>query len=228
MKGTLLTILILFFIQVDAQGILSKGNFIFEVGRNQNSRLYDYRFFILEEGANGIDREVQAIQENKIGYQFSITRLKTVGKKFAIRYGISLADKGFAEDLLFITNPLTTRSSRSELRNIQIWYLGVPLSFAFNMKENRNRVSFFADLGILSETPIAYNKAEYLRYGLKSFGLSYLFNTGLKLNFKKTSLLIGPQIRVATIDYYGGEVNATTLADFIPITTGFAIGYQLN
>lgn len=179
--------------------------------------------------------EIIVANGEKNTFYLAATRLDPVIWRLAVRYGISFSDKGYLQDYLII-NPNGGVFWRMQTRR-QHYYVGVPLLISFNTLGQTKRLSAFAEVGLIPEILVAYNKrhevdvAEVIEYDFRRIALSGMVAVGLQYKMSKSLTLVGgPQVRMALIDYDTGRaVNPDFFVNpsvHRPFSIGFAMGLR--
>ncbi len=173
------------------------------------------------------DREYLMAQNENVTLSLAATRLTSLAGRLSVRYGLSLADKGYQENLLHMD--FVEGTFERSTRDIRLLYLGAPVTLGFNLVNPRKGLKPFAEAGVSPDLLIHRERSEFLNFDLRSAGVSYLFSAGLKYNFGDgRSLVLTPEVRVAAVNYAGtGEPESPARPrDFRPIATGIKLGFQ--
>lgn len=201
-----------------AQSQHKNTKFQVEYSLNWNSASNMYGIDILH-----VDHAESAFQTERPAFYLAATQIRDLNRWFAVRYGLSLADRGYQEDVT-INHP---GSFQEFSKNIRMYYLGTPVLVAFNLKNNKRLISGFAETGISPELLLNHTRSDYMNYDLNWLGLNGIVNLGIKVNFNDNySLVISPGIRYALVRYDTEPEQPSQIRDFRPISTNITIGFQ--
>lgn len=179
--------------------------------------------------------EVIIGNNEKNSFYLAVTRLTNLKGRFSFRHGLSLSDKGYRQEYLFI-NPNTGVFWRWNAQQ-QLYYAGVPIILSYNTLTQNKRLSGFAEVGLLPEVLVAQNnlteipEAELVAYDMRPFGLSGTVNAGLQFRMNESlTLIAGPQLRYSFFNYDKdstvGNSSITREASYRPFSIGFAVGLR--
>ncbi len=110
--------------------------------------------------------------------------------------------------------------------------------FSFNTLNRKKRLSGFVEAGIIPEILIANNKrhdmrvAEILEYNFRKIAMSGMISAGLQYQLSGSlTLVAGPQIRLAFMDYDTGEAVSPISSiqpafGYRPFSIGFSAGLR--
>lgn len=203
-----------------AQAQYGNTKFQVEYSLNRNSAVNMYAIHILYT-----DHEIQASQTERSAFYLAATQIRDLNRWLGVRYGLSLSDRGYLEDLTVID--FVDGSFEESSKNIRMYYLGAPLSLAFNLKNNKRLISGFAEAGLSPELLLNYTRSNYMNYDLNRFALIGLVNAGLKVNFRNNySLVISPGVRYALVRYDTEPDQPFQIREFRPISTNITLGFQ--
>lgn len=193
------------------------------LGRTGPDSLYT---LVLDGPAGG--HEVS--QRQSIGYSIAATRLAGVAPRTSLRFGLSLANKGYAERSIMLTAAPRTPGTPSYYtggpvtrRRVDVVYLGAPLTLGYNLVNARRGVLPFVEAGVAPELLVWRDRGE-LEFDLRGAGLSYLLSLGLKYNLRDgRALVLAPEARLPATEY---SRSAAGELEYQPATIGIKLGVQ--
>lgn len=165
--------------------------------------------------AEGVTESQALHQVESVGYSVAASRLARIAPRTSLRFGLSLADKGYAER--------STTGAGTTLRHVDIIYLGAPLTVGYNLVNPRRGVLPFIEAGVAPELLVRRDEGEF-DFDLRRTGISYLFNAGVKYGLPDgRALVLAPEARIAARKY---SVDRPGAREFRPITVGIKLGFQ--
>jgi opacity protein-like surface antigen len=161
----------------------------------------------------------QFSQREAVRYSMAASRLTRVAPRTSLRFGLSLANKGFSER----STTSTATGTRTSERHVDFLYLGAPLTVGYNLVNPRRGMKPFAEAGVVPELLLRQDESRF-DFDLRKTGLSYLVNVGVKYNLEDgRALMLAPELRYAAREY--SRPTPGTL-EFRPITIGLKLGVQ--
>lgn len=158
-------------------------------------------------------------QREAVRYSVGASRLARVAPRTSFRFGLSLANKGFAER----STTWSASGSQTSENQVDLLYLGAPLTLGYNLVNPRPGVKPFVEAGVVPELLVRQDATE-LDFDLRRTGLSYLVNFGVKYNLDDgRALMLAPELRYAARNYSRPTPGSF---DFRPITVGLKLGVQ--
>lgn len=171
---------------------------------------------VIAEIAESPNGAVEARQLEVVRYSVGASRLVRVLPGTSLRFGLSLANRGFAER--------TTTLSETSTREVDLLYLGAPITLGYNMVNASRGLHPVVEAGVVPELLLREDESELAEYDLSQTGISWLVSAGVKYNLKGgRALLLAPEARFAARDY--SRPTPQTL-DYRPITVGLRLGVQ--
>lgn len=166
--------------------------------------------------ADGPSSSSQLSQLEAVRYSVGASRLMRVAPRTSLRFGLSLANKGFTE-----------RHEQSGTdafdREVDLLYLGAPLALGYNLVSTRPGLRPVAEVGILPELLVREEDSAF-DFDLRRTGISYLVNVGVKYTLESgRALVLAPEARFAALEYSDGGPGSR---EFRPITVGLKLGVQ--
>lgn len=185
---------------------------LFQVEASLDHTGSEFMSSIIAEGPSG---GFELDQVEAVRYSVGASALARIAPRTSVRFGLSLSNKGFTER--------TTTGGETSRREVDLLYLGAPLTLGYNLINPRRGLKPFAEVGIVPELLVRQDES---RFGLdlRDTGLSYLFNIGVKYNLgDDRAVILAPELRYAAGEYSRDNPQTT---DFRPITTGLKVGFQ--
>lgn len=165
--------------------------------------------------ADGTDGGFQLSQREAVRYSVGASRLARLAPRASLRFGVSLANKGFTERF--------TSNARTSERHVDLIYLGAPLALGYNLVNSRRGLVPFAEAGVVPELLLRRDESEF-QYDFRDVGVSYLLNLGVKYNFANgRALLLAPEARIAAREYSRDTPGGL---EYRPTTVGLKLGVQ--
>ncbi|HEU4880605.1 MAG TPA: outer membrane beta-barrel protein [Longimicrobium sp.] len=169
--------------------------------------------------ADGPTSSYDAWQEEAVRYSVGASALARVASHGSLRLGLSLSNKGFTER---VTTSSPTGNQTSE-RNVDLLYLGAPLTLGYNLASARRGIVPVAEAGVVAEVLLREDDSVF-EYDLRDAGLSYLVNAGVKYTLADgRALVLAPELRIAAQPYSRETPNGR---EFRPVTVGLKLGVQ--
>jgi hypothetical protein len=157
----------------------------------------------------------QISQVEAVRYSVGVSRLARVLPRTSLRVGLSLANRGFTER--------TTTGEQSTDREVDLLYLGAPITLGYNLVNASPGLRPVAEVGVVPELLMREDVSEF-DYDLRETGVSYLVSMGFKYNLRSgRAVLLAPELRIGVRDY--SRPMPGTL-DYRPSTVGLKLGYQ--
>ncbi|HYR10391.1 MAG TPA: outer membrane beta-barrel protein [Longimicrobium sp.] len=170
------------------------------------------------EIAHGPLSSVDLRQVESVSWSASATRLVPVQRRTSLRLGLSVVNKGWAEQVT-----RTGVEGGTVRRHRDIVYLGAPLTLGYNLVTPRRGVMPFVEAGISPELLMWMDDGEF-DLDLRGTGLSYLVSFGVKYGLKDgRAVVLAPEGRFAAVRYSRGEPGEM---EYHPITVGIKLGVQ--
>jgi hypothetical protein len=167
--------------------------------------------------ADGPTSSSGAWQQEAVRYSVGASALARVAPHGSLRLGLSLSNKGFTERL---TTSSPTGDQTSE-RNVDLLYLGAPLTLGYNLASARRGIVPVAEAGVVAEVLLREDESLF-DYDLRKTGLSYLFNAGVKYTTASgRALVLAPELRIAAQPY---SRETPSGLEFRPVTVGLKLG----
>lgn len=158
-------------------------------------------------------------QQEAVRYSVGASRLARVAPRTSLRFGLSLANKGFTER----STTFSADGRQTSENHVDLLYLGAPLTLGYNLVNPRPGLLPVAEVGVVPELLVRQDASE-LDFDLRETGLSYLFNVGVKYNLEDgRALVLAPELRYAAREY--SRSTPGTL-EFRPITVALKLGVQ--
>lgn len=171
---------------------------------------------VIAEGPTG---GFELDQVEAVRYSLGASALARVAPRTSIRFGLSLANRGFMER----TRVSTIEGPETDERQVDFLYLGVPLTLGYNLVNPRPGLKPFLEAGIIPELLVREDESEF-EYDLRDTGLSYLVNFGVKYNLDDgRAIILAPEARIAAGNY---SRHRTGALDYRPVTVGLKLGVQ--
>lgn len=169
--------------------------------------------------ADGPTSTYESSQLEAVRYSVGASALARVATHGSLRLGLSLSNKGFTERL---TTSSSAGNQTSE-RNVDLLYLGAPLTLGYNLASARRGIVPVAEAGVVAEVLLREDESLF-DYDLRKTGLSYLLNAGVKYTTAGgRALVLAPELRIAA-QPYSRETPAGR--EFRPVTVGLKLGVQ--
>jgi hypothetical protein len=143
--------------------------------------------------AEGTPQSRELSQVESVGFSFGASRLARIAPRTSLRFGLSLADKGYAER--------SGDGAGTTLRHVDILYLGAPVTVGYNLVNPRPGVKPFIEAGVAPELLVARDESQF-DFDLRRTGISYLVNAGVKYGLPDgRALVLAPEARIAARKY---------------------------
>lgn len=166
--------------------------------------------------ADGPTSSSELSQLEAVRYSVGASRLARIAPRTSLRFGLSLANKGFTERL---------RTSGADVfdREVDLLYLGAPIALGYNLVSTSPGLKPVAEVGIVPELLVREEDSAF-DFDLRRTGISYLVNVGVKYNLESgRALVLAPEARFAAQEYSGGGPGSL---EFRPVTVGIKLGVQ--
>jgi hypothetical protein len=171
------------------------------------------------EIAHGPLSSVDRRQVESVSWSASATRLVPIQRRTSLRLGLSVVNKGWAEQIVRTGADESGRESRHR----DIVYLGAPLTLGYNLVTPRRGVLPFIEAGISPELLMWMDDGEF-DVDLRGTGLSYLVSFGVKYGLENgRAVVLAPEGRFAAGKYSRGAPGEM---EYHPITVGIKLGVQ--
>jgi hypothetical protein len=155
-------------------------------------------------------------QVEAIRYSVGASRLARIAPRTSFRFGLSLSNKGYTERY-------SETGSETSDREVDLLYLGAPLTVGYNLVSTSPGLKPFAEVGIVPELLVREDESAF-DFDLRRTGISYLVNLGVKYNLESgRALVLAPEARFAAREYSGGGPGSM---EFRPVTVGIKLGVQ--
>jgi hypothetical protein len=169
-------------------------------------------------------------QTESVGWSVAATRLASIAPHTSLRFGLSLANKGYDErSVVLIGAPRTPglpayfTDEATNRRRIDVVYLGAPLALGYNLVNPRRGLKPFIEAGVVPELLVRQEKGA-LDFDLSGTGLSYLVNLGVKYNLGDgRAVVLAPEARIAAWEYSTGAPGER---QYRPTSVGIKLGLQ--
>lgn len=172
---------------------------------------------VIAEGGAGA---AELRQKEVVRYSVGASALARVAPRTSVRLGLSLANRGFAEQSVNWGGTGETRENQ-----VEFLYLGVPLALGFNLVNPRPGLHPFAEAGIVPELLVRADESTF-NVNLRDVGLSYLVNAGLKYNLEGgRAIILAPEARFAASNYSRRATDYNSI-EFRPMSVGIKLGVQ--
>jgi hypothetical protein len=161
----------------------------------------------------------QLSQMETLRYSFGASRLARVAPRTSLRFGLSMANKGFAERSSTTSAAGTQRSEQQ----VDFLYLGAPLTLGYNLVNPHRGLVPFVEAGVVPELLVRRDESAF-DYDLRDVGLSYLVNLGVKYNLDGgRALVLAPEARIAAREY---SRDTPGTLEYRPVSIGLKLGVQ--
>jgi hypothetical protein len=154
-----------------------------------------------------------------VRYSVGASRLTQVAPRVSVRFGLSLANKGFAER----SRTTTADGTRTSERQVDFLYLGAPITLGYNLVNRHPGLVPFVEAGVVPELLVRRDESAF-QYDLRDTGLSYLGSFGVKYNLESgRALVLAPELRIAAREYSN---NTPGTLEYRPVSVGIKLGVQ--
>ncbi|WP_420128659.1 hypothetical protein [Longimicrobium sp.] len=169
--------------------------------------------------ADGPSATFDVRQKETVRYAMGVSRLAPLTPRSALRVGLSLSNKGFAEQTT-LSNATSTRTAE---RQVDLLYLGAPITLGYNLVNPRRGIVPVAEAGVVAVVLLREDESAF-DYDLRRTGLSYLINAGARYTLADgRALVLTPELRVAARAYSRQTPGSL---EFRPVTVALKLGFH--